>query len=86
MRWNAVQHAFGADVFIDVGPMDPVTVPNQAPIRALSWRRVRQPPRPRERHADHASIDQVGRDRFVGDVDAIDSRFNADRSAHAMPQ
>jgi len=41
---NAAEHAFGADVLIDVGPMNPVAVANEFPIRALRGRRVGQPP------------------------------------------
>src|SRR6266545_336743 len=83
---NPVEHAFRADVFIDVRPVHSVAVADEFPIRTLRGGRVGQPPRPRQWHADDTSINQVSRNCLVVDVDAGDPGLNADRSAHAMPR
>ena len=84
--WNAVEQAVRAQIFVDVGPVNAVAVANQRPVRSLGWRRIRESPRPGERNTDDPSIDEVGGNEFIGDFDATDSRFNADRTAHAMPR
>src|SRR5262245_9173343 len=86
LRGYAMEHAIGADIPIDVRPIHAVAVSNQLPIGALLRRGVREPPRPGQRNADDTPVTQVGRDCLVCDVDVIDARFNADRSAHARPQ
>ena len=83
---NAVEQAVRAQIFVDVGPVNAVAVANQCPVRSLGWRRIGESPRPGEGNTDDPSIDEVGGNDFIGDFDAADSRFNADRSAHAMPR
>jgi len=85
-RGNPAEHAFCADIFIDIRPVHSMAVAYEFPIGALRWRRVGQPPRPRQWHADDTPINQVRGDCFVVDVDAGDPRLNANRSAHAMPR
>jgi hypothetical protein len=82
MSGHAVEHAVCADVLVDFRPMDAVAIANQFPLLALGRRCFRESPRPCERNADHSSIDEIGRNGLVGDVHVIDSRFNADYSAH----
>jgi hypothetical protein len=81
-----MQHAFGTEVLVDVWPMHTVAISNEAPIRSLRWRGFGETPRPRQWHANHTTIDQVGGDRIVGHFDACNPGFNADRSAHTKPR
>jgi hypothetical protein len=78
-----MKHAIGADVLIDVRPVHSVSISNQRPIGSLLRFGVGEAPRPGERHADDTPVNQVGGDRLVRDIDVIDARFNADRTAHA---
>ena len=54
-----------ADVFIHIRPVHSVAVACEFPIGSLRWRRVRQPRRPRQWHADDTPINQVRGDCFV---------------------
>jgi len=44
MRGNAIEHSSDADVFVDVGPMDPLAATNDLVIPALICRGVREAP------------------------------------------
>lgn len=81
-----MQHPVGADVLVDVGPVDTVTVADQDPVRALLCSGVGQAPGPLERHTDDASIDEVSGDGFVGDLNVPDAGFSQDCSVHPMLQ
>jgi len=74
---NAVQHALGADVFVDIRPMHTVPAADQPPLRPLRCRSVGQPLRPRKRYADDPAVRQVGGDGLVRDLDAGDSSLRA---------
>ncbi len=65
--------------------MDAVAVANELPIRTLRRCRIGETPRPRQWNADHAAIDQMSRNSFVGHHYVTDPILNADHSAHAMP-
>jgi len=83
---NPVEQAIRAQIFVNLGPMDAMAVANELPIRPLGWGRVRESPRPRERHADDAPIGEMSGDGLAVDDYVTDSILNADRSAHAKPQ
>jgi hypothetical protein len=83
---DADPHSVCADVLVDVGPVNAVTIANQVPVRSLGGRRVRQAPRPGQGHADRSTIDQLSDNRLVGHLDVGDASFNADHSAHSKPR
>src|SRR5437867_610267 len=83
--WSAGEHALGADVFIDVRPVDALTVADDLVFRPLGRAGGGKPPRPGKRDADDPTIREMGRDRLVGDFDAIDPGIAASRSAHPTP-
>ena len=78
---NPAEHTLGADVFIDVRPVDPVTVTNQLPMRPLGRRRVRETPRPRQWHTDHSAVGKMSRNRLVGDLNPPNRRFRQSSDA-----
>src|SRR6266404_1643179 len=82
---HSVEHALGADVLIDIRPMDTLAAADNAEVGSLSRSRLRQAPRPRERNTDHTAIDKVGDDLVLGHPDAQDPRFAASHSGHAKP-
>ena len=61
-RRGSVKQAFDADILVHVRPMNPLAGPNQAELGSLDGRGFGQPPGPGKRHADHASVGQVGDD------------------------
>src|SRR5206468_8935046 len=77
---HAVEHAVRTQIFVNVWPVNAVTVANQRAVRPLGRCCVRESPRPRK-SADNTTIDQEGGNGLTGHFDVIDSRFNADRSA-----
>jgi hypothetical protein len=52
------QDTCNAEIFIDIGPVDALTVPEELPVRPLRGRRVEQARKPGQRHADSSAIDQ----------------------------
>ena len=83
MSRHAMEHAFCADVFMDIRPMNSVTIAYELPVVPLSRGRFREAPRPRERDTYHPAVDQARRDGVIRHFNVSDSIFNADRSAHA---
>src|SRR3989442_14780734 len=84
-RWSAGEHAFRADVFVDVRPVHALTVTDDLVFRPLGRGGSGKPPRPGKRDADDPTICEIGRDRLVGDLNALDPGFAPSRSAHPMP-
>ena len=83
---NAVKHAFGADILIDVWPMDAMTVSDDFPVCPLFERCLGQPPRPGQRHADCAPIHELSRNGIFGDSYVFNSHFlYLYRNVHLMP-
>ena len=81
-----MQHSFGADVFVDVRPVNTVTVADQDPVPSLLGSGVGQTPGPLKRHTDDPSVDELSGDRFVGDLDFPDAGVSQDCSVHPMLQ
>ena len=86
MSGHALEHALGADVFVDVWPMNAMTIANEFPVRSLRECCFRESPRPCKWNTNDASVNQTRSDRVVRYFNVSDSIFNADRSAHARPQ
>ena len=57
-RRCAAQEAFGAKVFVEIGPVDAEASARDFPIAALSGSGVEQAWIPHQWHADHAAIPQ----------------------------
>jgi hypothetical protein len=79
-----VEHAADADVFVNVGPVDAFAGADDLKVLSLLECRTGKPPRPHERHADRAAVQQMRRDGIVGDFDRVDAGF-ARRDAHPRP-
>jgi hypothetical protein len=47
---GTVEQALGADGFVALRPMDPVTITDDLDVRPLGRRCLRKPPRPRQRN------------------------------------
>lgn len=71
-----MQHAFDADVLVDVRPVDADAIADQLPMVALSRSRFGESPRPGERYAHGAAIDEVSRDFGLADTQVGDAGFN----------
>jgi len=56
--WCATQEAFGAEVFVEVGPVDTESSAGDFPVAALFRGSVEQARIPDQRHADHPTITQ----------------------------
>jgi hypothetical protein len=79
-----MKQAFDADVLVHVGPVDSLAGSDKAEIRSLRGRSFRQPPGPRQGHADDAPVDQIGDDLVLGHADPLYARIisGASHSAH----
>lgn len=62
-----------ADVFIELGPMDPVATADQFPFRLLGRRSMSQARVPRDGHRHGATIGQVHDQRVLGHADTLRS-------------
>ncbi len=67
-----MEHPLHADVLVDFRPVDTLSRPDQAELRALGWRRLRKPPRPSQRHTDDPTVCQVGDDLAFRDAHVAD--------------
>src|ERR1019366_3456814 len=79
-RRSSVKQAFDADVLIDLRPMNTLACPNQTKLGSLARRGFGQPPGPRQRHADYASVGQVGDDLVLSHADLLNARIAIDAS------
>src|ERR1700730_8956222 len=82
---NPVQHSLRAQVLVDVRPMYALPIADECVMSALGRCRLGKPPGPHKRYADDPSIDEIGGDHLISDLDTLDSRFSRYRSAHARP-
>jgi hypothetical protein len=69
-RWRAAQQAFGAEVFVEAGPVEAVASTGDLPIFALGGSGVEQAGIPHERHADNAAVAQGDAQGVVGELDS----------------
>ena len=79
-----MKHAFDADVFVDVRPVDTLAAADDAKVQALRRACLGKTPRPGERNADHAPVDQMSSDLVTGDPHLLDARIATGRNAHAF--
>src|SRR5512146_1119186 len=79
------QHAFHADVLVDVGPVHSRAITDDLVVLPLLRRRLREAPRPGERHADGTTIYQVRDNEIRRHLDCPRARVATRlcRSAHA---
>jgi len=84
-RRRAREHALDAQVLVEIRPVEALAGPDQAEVRPLGRSRVRQAPRPGERQADLAAIDEPNPDAASGEPGALDARGATRRSGHARP-
>ncbi len=52
----AMEHAFHADIFINIRPAYSLPIADEFKVYPLRWRRLRQPPGPCKRHTDDAAV------------------------------
>jgi len=64
---RAAQQAFGAEVFIYVGPVDPISAAGDLPMGTLRDRGVQEARIPPERHRDRAPVHQTHGQRILGE-------------------
>src|SRR5271165_2616303 len=57
-RGRATQQAFGAEVFVEVGPVKAIASARNLPVLALGGRGVEQARIPGERHSDNSAVAQ----------------------------
>jgi len=86
MRWHAAKHPLDADVLIDIRPVNSLSGADNSPFRALSGRRFRKPPRPRQWHADNPAVNEIGRNGVGGKLDVSYTRFVINHNVHATLQ
>lgn len=55
---RAPQETCHAEIFIDVGPVNALTITEELPVRPLRGRRVEQAREPDQRYTDSSAIDQ----------------------------
>jgi hypothetical protein len=60
------QDVLGADVFIEIGPMNTLALTDQTPIVALLRLAVQQPWVPSQRNGDRSPVNQVNHQRVLG--------------------
>src|SRR5437867_3587567 len=72
---NAAKHAFRTNVFVNFRPVHALTITDDSKVATLGGRGIREPPRPRQGHADDAAVDQIGRDGVVGNPNVANTRF-----------
>src|SRR5580658_220777 len=97
LRWNrrprrgrASQQSFGAQILVDVGPMNSVTAAGNFPVVALRGCGVEQPRIPDKRHGDDASVAQAHADGVLGELDVQHALVRTAmrrrcRKTHSMP-
>ncbi len=68
-RRRASQQSLGAQIFVDIWPMDTVAAAGNLPVVALRCAGIEQPRIPDERHGDDAAIAQAHADGVVGKLD-----------------
>ena len=72
-----MQQAFGAEVFIDVGPMDAVSTAGDFPVRALLRRCFGQPGIPRQGHGNTTAVHETDRQHILGYFDILYALISA---------
>src|SRR5947207_7132260 len=82
---DTAQHAFQANVLVNVGPVNSLTVPNDFPACSLLRSRIGEAPRPAERHTHNSAVGKADDYGFVGNVDGHDARISLGCSAHPKP-
>src|SRR5947207_2456995 len=65
-RRNAAEHSAGADIFIDVRPMNALAVSHDIEMISLGGCGFRQAPGPGEGNGDYPTVSEGGRDGIVG--------------------
>lgn len=59
---------FDANVFVQVGPMNSLSLADQTPIAPLGNRSMRQPRIPCQGHSDRPPVGKLDGERVVGDL------------------
>ena len=65
-RWLAIEEALNADVFVEVRPVEAMSLADKPPSAPLVGRAVKQPGEPGQRYGNRPSVGQLDRKRFVG--------------------
>src|SRR4029450_6140247 len=81
----ASEHTDGTDIFINVGPMDALTRPDNLEVLPLRWRRIGQTPRPREGDTDGTAVCERRGEEGASDLDSENPWIITRHSGHTMP-
>jgi hypothetical protein len=85
-RRRAAQQSFGAQVFVQVGPVNPISSASNLPIPALRRCGVKQARIPYQRHCDDAPIPQTHAERIGRGLHVQHSLIcHRCRKTHSMP-
>jgi len=85
-RGGAAQESFGAEVFVDIRPMDAVPTAARSPVRPLLGRGVQQSGIPCQRNRDRAPVDEIDAQRILVATHVFDALARANlRRIHGPP-
>jgi len=86
-RPPAGQEALYADIFVQIRPVDPLTAPNEPPVRPLRWRPVCEAWEPGEGYRDRSAICKIHRQNVIAYAHVVSRCFPefSQQSTHAMP-
>src|SRR5206468_8896691 len=80
---DPLKHAFDAEIFIEVGPVNSLPIADDFVIVSLLRSRVTQSPRPCQRHTDDAPIHKMESNQIIGNAYLSYPRVSINRNAHA---
>ena len=83
--WNAAEHAFDAEIFVDIQPMHSLAIADDCIILALSRSGLAQAPRPCQWNADDSPVDQMESDQIVRNRYVFYPSIGLSRSTHSKP-
>ena len=66
-RTASCKKTFHTDVFIQIGPVNTFTLPNESPVCPFGLATVRESRVPRQRNADSPTIDKVDHQGIFGE-------------------
>lgn len=84
--WRSTQQVSGAEIFVQIRPVNSESAPGDAPIGALRRGSVEQSREPRERHRNRTPVEEIDAQHVLVHADVTYTLSSSwPRSSHAMP-
>ena len=76
-RRSSIEETLDADIFIEIGPMNALTLSDRTPVAALPCGSMEEARVPLQRHHDRTAVTELDDKRIVDDAYARDNRVGS---------